>query len=139
MTYHVLYSDAEGRNIVSDFGNGVAKDNFIEVLTRTGIQYSVTVSERKFRLCKVVFDIRDVVLALKDPNYKYAYTFGDPRGFSEKHKVVTAKCSSGEEKPVIVIKTWTDTESNIVALREKLKAEGKLKNGHLSLIVGSVM
>ena len=139
MTYRVIYKGEEGRNFASDFCNNVAKTNFIEVLTRAGIQYEVeTIGERKFRVCRVVFDIRDVEPALKDPNYKYSYTFGDPHNFSEKHKIVKGKCSSGEVKPVIVIQSWLDTESNIIALREKLKTEGKLRDGHLSLIVGAI-
>ena len=140
MTYRVLYYDSEGRKFVSDFGNETAKNNFIEVLSRAGIKYEpTTINERKFRLCRVVFETRDIEPALKDPNYKYAYTFGDPNEFTKEHNVVKAKCSSGEEKPVIVIRSWLDTESNIVALREKLNSEGKLKDGHLSLIVGSVI
>lgn len=140
MTYRVLYNDHDGRNFAADFGNETAKQNFVEVLTRAGIQHTITtVTERKFRMCRVVFDIRDIEPAMKNQEYKYAYTFGDPSGFSKDHKVVKAKCSSGEVKTVVVICSWLDTESNIIALREKLNKEGKLKDGHLSLIVGAVM
>ena len=129
MTYQVIYTRPDGYEFVSEFQNETTKDNFCEVLRHAEIEYTIrVVDDRKWRLCRVVFDPAQYEAALNDPSV--GYTFGDPDQLSKTEKLVKVQLENMNVKTVIVVDSWLATVAEINAVKTRLGRK------HLCLVVG---
>jgi mitochondrial fission protein ELM1 len=116
--FQVLYGGKDG-NFVHEFRTTESKDQFVQILTNSGIDFFVKeIEDRKINVAQVVFNLSDVELAIKGK--KTLYSFADPDGLATKNSIVEVKLEDGTVKPVFVVKTVAMTVSAIKKLAESL-------------------
>lgn len=129
MRYQVFYAREDGTKFVNEFQSEQAKNQFVNILKNSGIEYSVLERKDKlWRLCDVVFKLNDIEPAMN--GQKPVYTFGDPNEISKDNNVVKVRLENGTVETVYVMKSWLATVEEINEIKARLCRE------HLGLVVG---
>ena len=122
--YQVFYKN-EGHEFMIQFLNETAKDNFVQTLINSGLNYNVKTvcSPDKYQVTYAAFSIEDVSAILAGK--KHPYIFADPEKYSTGSKVVRVQLEELEngknkEKDVIVIDTAIKTVKEIFDIAHNL-------------------
>lgn len=136
--FQILFKDAEGHDVLMrDQMTEEMADITIQRLSNSGISaVKVSVTEKKWHLAKVVFDLQLVPSAKKaiknGTEMKGIYTFGDPDKIAKENSAVVVECTTAEKKVAYVVGLWQATTEEIKAFKNKI---GYSK---LGLVVGKV-